>query len=150
MTKERRAVNILMVEDNEGDILLTQDAFEDSGMKHNLTVAMDGDVAMDILYKRKEYQHAATPDIILLDLNLPKRDGHEILEYIKNDEVLHMIPVIIMTSSSAELDIHKSYHHHANCYIVKPVDAESFIDVVKQIENFWVDIVFLPEQRKHG
>ncbi len=148
MTKERRAVNILMVEDNEGDIMLTQDALDECGIKHNLIIAMDGDVAMDVLYKRNGHEDAPTPDIILLDLNLPKRDGHEILETVKTDEMLHMIPVIVMTSSKAEIDVHKSYHHHANCYVVKPVDAESFTDVVKKIENFWVDIVYLPEQNR--
>ena len=148
MNKQKRTVNILMVEDNEGDILLTQDAFEESGMKHSLHVATDGDMAMDMLYKRNGFENIITPDIILLDLNLPKRDGHEILETIKSDEILHTIPVIIMTSSSAEIDVYRSYHHHANCYVIKPVDAQSFIDVVKKIENFWVDIVFLSSHKQ--
>lgn len=143
MPKSKLA-EILLVEDNPGDVLLTQEAFEDAKFRNNLHVAADGDAALDYLFKRNGFEDALTPDIILLDLNLPRRDGKEVLEVIKEDKNLKVIPTIVLTSSKADSDIVQSYGLHANCYIVKPVDATKFMNVVQQVENFWVDIVCLP------
>ncbi len=139
-----KEIDILLVEDNPGDIRLTQEAFKDGKIKNTLNVVMDGEEA--ILYLRKEgkYQQAVTPDIILLDLNLPKKDGREVLMDIKNDPLLKCIPVIILTTSSAQQDIVSTYSHHANCYIMKPVDFDQFITVIRTIEDFWLSIVKLP------
>ena len=144
MTETTKLAEILLVEDNEGDIELTKEAFEDAKFRNNLHVAMDGDEALDILFKRNGHEDAISPDIILLDLNLPGTDGREILETVKADARLKRIPTIVLTSSSADRDIIESYDLHANCYIVKPVNAAKFIDVVQHVENFWVDIVCLP------
>lgn len=143
MPKSKLA-EILLVEDNPGDVLLTQEAFEDAKFRNNLHVAADGDAALDYLFKRNGFEDALTPDIILLDLNLPRRDGKEVLEVIKEDKNLKVIPTIVLTSSKADNDIVQSYGLHANCYIVKPVDAKKFMNIVQQVENFWVDIVCLP------
>ncbi len=144
MTNKAKLAEILLVEDNEGDIELTKEAFEDAKFRNNLHVAEDGDEALDFLFKRNGQEKAATPDIILLDLNLPGTDGREVLEIIKGDEILKRIPVIVLTSSKADKDIIESYDLHANCYIVKPVNATKFMDVVQHVENFWVEIVCLP------
>ena len=144
MNHPARLAEILLVEDNEGDIELTKEAFEEAKFRNNLHVVMDGDEALDYLYKRNGFEDAIAPDIILLDLNLPGTDGKEVLEIIKEDADLKRIPTIVMTSSSADKDIVSSYNLHANCYIVKPVDAKKFIDVVQHVENFWVDVVCLP------
>ena len=144
MNHPARLAEILLVEDNEGDIELTKEAFEDAKFRNNLHVVMDGDEALDYLYKRNGFEDAIAPDIILLDLNLPGTDGKEVLEIIKEDANLKCIPTIVMTSSSADKDIISSYNLHANCYIVKPVDAKKFIDVVQHVENFWIDVVCLP------
>jgi chemotaxis family two-component system response regulator Rcp1 len=144
MKSNARLAEILLVEDNEGDIELTREAFEEAKVRNNLHVVEDGDKALDFLFKRNGYEAVATPDIVLLDLNLPGTDGKEVLEAIKSDPVLKRVPVIVMTSSKADKDIVESYDLHANCYIVKPVNAAKFIEVVQNVENFWVDIVCLP------
>lgn len=144
MTTKIKLAEILLVEDNEGDIELTKEAFDDAKFRNNLHVVEDGDEALDYLFKRNDYVDAVTPDIILLDLNLPGTDGREVLEQIKEDKNLRRIPVIVLTSSKADKDIIESYNLHANCYIVKPVNAIKFMDVVQHVENFWVDIVCLP------
>ncbi|WP_085300654.1 response regulator [Cognaticolwellia mytili] len=146
MTHDTRLAEILLVEDNEGDIELTREAFEEAKFRNNLHIAEDGDIALDYLFKRNEYENAVRPDIILLDLNLPSTDGREVLETIKAEPSLRRIPVIILTSSKADKDVVSSYDLHANCYIVKPVNAVKFMDVVKSVENFWVDIVCLPSK----
>lgn len=143
MNNQFKLADILLVEDNAGDIELTKEAFEEAKFRNNLHVATDGEKALDFLYKRNEYEDSPTPDIILLDLNLPKTDGREVLEDIKNDKDLRRIPTIILTSSSADKDIIETYDLHANCYIVKPVDAVKFMDVVQRVENFWVDSFLL-------
>ena len=143
-----KLAEILLIEDNEGDIELTKEAFEEAKFRNKLNIAMDGDAALDYLYKRNGKEDAKQPDIILLDLNLPGTDGREVLETIKADEILKRIPTIVLTSSIADKDIIESYDLQANCYIVKPVDAVKFIDVVQHVENFWVDIVCLPSSVK--
>lgn len=144
MTNNIKLAEILLVEDNEGDIELTREAFDEAKFRNNLHVVEDGDEALDYLFKQNNYVDAVTPDIILLDLNLPGTDGREVLEKIKADKFLKRIPVIVLTSSKADKDIVESYDLHANCYIVKPVNAIKFMDVVKHVENFWVDVVCLP------
>lgn len=139
-----RAINILLVEDNPGDIRLTQEAFKDGRIQNELNVVMDGEEAINYLKKQDKFLSAKTPDIILLDLNLPKKDGREVLAEIKADPKLMLIPVIILTTSSAQSDIIHTYSNHANCYIMKPVDFNQFINVVRTIENFWLTIVKLP------
>lgn len=144
MSQSTKLAEILLVEDNEGDIELTREAFEDAKFRNNLRVAEDGEKALNYLFKRNGFEDAMTPDIILLDLNLPGTDGREILEVIKADSQLKRIPVIVLTSSMADQDIVQSYDLHANCYIVKPVNAVKFMGVVRHVENFWVEIVCLP------
>jgi len=146
MTTSAKLAEILLVEDNEGDIELTREAFNDARFRNNLSIVEDGEKALDFLFKRNGYEDAVTPDIVLLDLNLPKVDGREVLETIKNDAELRRIPTIILTSSMADKDVLESYDLHANCYIVKPVNAIKFIDVVRNVENFWVDVVCLPTE----
>ncbi|MFC7290557.1 response regulator [Hirschia litorea] len=144
MNRTSKLADILLIEDNDGDIELTREAFEEAKFRNTLHITKDGDAAMDFLFRRNGYEDAPRPDIVLLDLNLPKTDGREILEAIKNSSDLKRIPVIVLTSSQADKDIISSYDLHANCYIVKPVDALKFMEVVQQVENFWVDIVCLP------
>lgn len=139
-----RPIEILLVEDNPGDVRLTREALKESKVLINLAVATDGEVALDVLYRRGEHAGAPRPDIIFLDLNLPKKDGREVLADIKNDEDLRRIPVVILTTSKAEEDILKTYSLHANCYITKPIDMEQFVKVVKATEDFWFTIVKLP------
>jgi CheY-like chemotaxis protein len=139
-----RAVEVLLVEDNPGDIRLTQEAFKDGRILVNLTVATDGVQAIDILHHRGPYAATPRPDLILLDLNLPKKNGREVLVEIKADEELKRIPVIVMTTSKAEQDIHRVYNLNANCYITKPVELDEFLNVVRSIEDFWLTIVTLP------
>ncbi|MCX6107766.1 MAG: response regulator [Proteobacteria bacterium] len=142
--KLRRAVEILLVEDNPADVRLTVEAFKEGTVRHKLSVARDGVEALDILFRRGIHNQAVRPDIILLDLNLPRKDGREVLQTIKVDQTLRRIPVVVLTTSSAEEDILRSYDLHVNCYITKPVDMERFIEVVRAIENFWFNIVQLP------
>jgi len=137
--------NILLVEDNPGDVLLTKKAFEHMRIKNTLHVTSDGDDALNFLFHRGKYQDAPKPDLILLDLNMPGKDGIEVLKEIKSDDNIKRIPVVIMTSSKAEQDIVKSYNLHANSYIVKPMDQTQFIDIVNAIESFWFYIVKLPD-----
>jgi CheY-like chemotaxis protein len=143
-SEKSRAINILLVEDNPGDIRLTKEAFKDGRIQNELNVVMDGEEAIFYLKKTGKYTSAKTPDIILLDLNLPKKDGREVLAEIKADPLLMRIPVIILTTSSAQSDIVHTYSNHANCYIMKPVDFNQFMEVVRTIENFWLTIVMLP------
>lgn len=139
---------ILMVEDNEGDVLLTTEALKEAKVVTDLHVVRDGVEAIEFLYRKGPYSAAPRPDLILLDLNLPRRDGRQVLADIKQDSVLRQIPVVVLTSSSAEQDIVKAYDLHANCYIVKPVDLNNLIEVVKSIENFWLTVVKLPSCEK--
>ena len=140
-------IHILLVEDNDGDILLTQDALEDAKIITALSVARDGEQAMDFLRKRDSYAGVRTPDLILLDVNMPKKNGHEVLKDIKQDPNLKHIPVIMLTTSSAQKDIDLAYNGHANCYITKPVDVNDFLSVITTIESFWISIVTLPANK---
>ena len=138
-------VEILLIEDNPGDARLTQEALKDGKVRNNLHIVYDGVEATDFLFKRNEYKDAIRPDVIILDLNLPKKNGREVLAEIKADDNLKSIPVIILTISKAEEDIIKSYNLHANCFITKPIDLNKFFEVVKSIEDFWLTIVRLPK-----
>lgn len=137
-------VEILLVEDNPGDVRLTQEAFKEAKVRNNLYVAGDGVEALAFLRQQGLHRSAPRPDLILLDLNLPRKDGREVLAEIKADDNLRRIPVVILTTSSAEEDILRTYDLHANCYITKPVDLDQFVKVVQSIENFWLTIVKLP------
>jgi two-component system, chemotaxis family, response regulator Rcp1 len=139
-----RGIEILLVEDNPGDVRLTQEALKDGKILNNLSVVSDGVEAMAFLLREGKFTDAPRPELILLDLNLPKKDGREVLAEIKSQPDLKRIPVVILTSSAAEQDIVKSYNLHANCYITKPVDLDQFIHVVKSIEQFWLTVVKLP------
>lgn len=139
-----KPIHILLVEDNKGDILLIEEAFEEAKVANSISVVKDGEKAIRFLNKKGEFQNAETPDLVILDINLPRKNGHEVLQYIKENENLKQIPVIMLTTSSSERDIIKSYKHHANCYITKPVDVEDFIKAVLKIENFWISLVQLP------
>lgn len=143
MVKKTRPVNVLLIEDNPGDVRLTKEAFKEGNMSVNLSVVMDGVEATKYLAKTDKYTDATTPDLILLDLNLPKKDGREVLQEIKTDPNLLRIPVVILTTSNAEQDILHSYNLHANCYINKPVDFDKFFDVIQKIEEFWLNTVIL-------
>jgi chemotaxis family two-component system response regulator Rcp1 len=137
-------VNLLLVEDNPGDVRLTKEALKDAKLKINLHVAVDGMEAMAFLRKQGKFATSPRPDLVLLDLNLPKKDGRQVLAEIKEDPDLKRIPVVIVTTSKAEEDILKSYNLHANCYVTKPLDLDQFINVVQSIEQFWLTIVKLP------
>jgi CheY-like chemotaxis protein len=137
-------IEILLVEDNPGDSRLAKEALKESKLKNNLYVAEDGVEAMNFLYKTGKYSKMPRPDLVILDLNLPKKDGREVLAEIKNDDNLKRIPVVILTISKAEEDILKTYNLHANCYVTKPLDLDQFMKVVKSIEDFWLTIVKLP------
>jgi CheY-like chemotaxis protein len=142
---ESRAIDILLVEDDPGDELITREAFEHNKIKNTLHVARDGQEGLDFLYRRGPYTDAPTPDLILLDLNLPKYDGRQLLEKIKSDDQLCHIPVVVLTTSSAEEDILRSYKLHANAYVTKPVDLDQFMNAVRQIDEFFVQVVRLPQ-----
>lgn len=139
-------IEILLVEDNPGDVRLTQEALKEDKILNNLHIAKDGIEALSFLRREGIYADAVRPDLILLDLNLPKKDGREVLMEIKKDEELRRIPVVVLTTSRAEEDIVRTYDCHANCYITKPVDFEQFINVIKSIENFWLSVVKLPNK----
>jgi CheY-like chemotaxis protein len=139
-------IEVLLVEDNPADVRLMKEALKDSKVHNNLHVAYDGEEAMSFLRREGKYSAVPEPHLILLDLNLPGKDGREVLEEIKNDPVLKHIPVVIVTTSAAEQDILKSYCLHANCYVTKPVNLEQFIKVVHAIEDFWFAIVKLPKK----
>ncbi|EGE40235.1 response regulator [Streptomyces griseus] len=137
-------IEVLLVEDDPGDELMTREAFEDNKIRNTLHVVRDGQEALDFLYRRGEYTEAPRPDLVLLDLNLPKYDGRQVLEQIKSDPELALIPVVVLTTSSAEEDILRSYKLHANAYVTKPVDLDQFIAAVRQIDEFFVTVVRLP------
>ncbi|MBW4565298.1 MAG: response regulator [Mojavia pulchra JT2-VF2] len=143
---EVKPIEVLLVEDNPGDALLTRIALEDSKISVNLNVVEDGVEAMAFLRKQNKYAQVPHPDIVLLDLNLPKKDGREVLAEIKSDVNLKRIPVVVLTTSQAEEDILKAYNLAANCYITKPVDFDQFVRIVRSIENFWFAIVKLPPE----
>ena len=145
MMTEVRPIDILLVEDDPGDELITREAFEHNKIKNNLHVARDGEEGLDFLYRRGELGGAPRPDLILLDLNLPKYDGRQLLEQIKSDADLCHIPVVVLTTSAAEEDILKSYKLHANAYVTKPVDVDQFMSAVRQIDEFFVQVVRLPQ-----
>ncbi|HAE12982.1 MAG: response regulator [Chitinophagales bacterium] len=142
-------MNILLVEDNPGDIRLTQEAFKEGTIPKTLHVVKDGVEAMEFLRQRGKYAEAPMPDIILLDLNLPRKDGREVLADIKADEHLRFIPVIILTTSDSEQDISRAYSLYANCFVTKPVDLEQFIFIIRQIEIFWFQVTKLPTRHKY-
>ncbi|CAN1526262.1 CheY FOG, CheY-like receiver [Flavobacteriaceae bacterium] len=139
-----KRIHILLVEDNEGDILLTTEALEEGKIINKVSVVKDGKLAIDFLNNKEPYADAEIPNLILLDINLPKKNGHEVLKYIKGSEKFRHIPIIMLTTSSSEKDIHEAYNHYANCFITKPVDVDDFMDAVTQIESFWISIVQLP------
>ncbi|HEY9082722.1 MAG TPA: response regulator [Vicingaceae bacterium] len=139
-------IHILLVEDNEGDILLTTEAFEEKKIVNKINVARDGQEAIDFVLKQGKFKDVPTPDLILLDVNLPKKNGHEVLQIIKTTESTKQIPVIMLTTSSSEKDINLSYKHHANCFITKPVEVEAFLNAITSIEDFWLTIVKLPKK----
>ncbi len=143
-TPEGRAVDILLVEDDPGDELITREAFEHNKLENRLHVAHDGEEGLNYLYRRGEFADAPRPDLILLDLNLPKYDGRQLLEKIKSDPDLARIPVVVLTTSSSEEDILRSYQLHANAYVTKPVDLDQFMKAVRQIDEFFVQVVRLP------
>jgi chemotaxis family two-component system response regulator Rcp1 len=142
------AIEILLVEDSAGDVRLTREAFKDVKVHFNLNVASDGVEAMAFLGREGKHANAPRPDLILLDLNRPKKDGREVLSELKESTALKSIPVVILTTSASEADIHGSYQHHANCYITKPVDLEGFLKVVKSIDSFWLSVVKLPRETR--
>ena len=144
MKTTRRPVRILLVEDNPGDVRLTQEAFREGNIAVQLDVARDGVEAIAFLRSEAPFQDSQLPDLILLDLNLPKKDGREVLAEVKNDERLKRIPVVVLTTSNAEADIMKTYNLHVNCYINKPVDFDRFFDIVQRIEDFWLSTAILP------
>jgi two-component system, chemotaxis family, response regulator Rcp1 len=139
-----RNIHILLVEDNAGDVRLTQEALTEGKILHTLYTVKDGVQAMDFLRKNPPYTDAITPDLILLDLNIPRKNGQEVLKEIKQDKVLKSIPVVILTTSSSEQDVLKTYANDANCYITKPVDFEQFVNAIKIIDDFWLSVVKLP------
>ncbi|MEU0159587.1 response regulator [Streptomyces sp. NPDC006261] len=144
MNSPAQPIEVLLVEDDPGDELMTREAFEDNKIRNTLHVVRDGQEALDFLYRRGEYTDAPRPDLVLLDLNLPRYDGRQVLEQIKGDPELSLIPVVVLTTSSAEEDILRSYKLHANAYVTKPVDLDQFIAAVRQIDEFFVTVVRLP------
>lgn len=139
-----RAVEILLVEDNPAEVRLTLEALKEGGGRHHVSVAEDGEEAVDFLRKNGKHSAAPRPDLILLDLNLPRKDGREVLREIKADAVLRTIPVVVLTNSSADQDIAKAYDLHANCFITKPLDMSQFINVIRTIDRFWFNLVEFP------
>ncbi|SCK14240.1 Response regulator containing a CheY-like receiver domain and an HTH DNA-binding domain [Streptomyces sp. ScaeMP-e48] len=144
MNSPVQPIEVLLVEDDPGDELMTREAFEDNKIRNTLHVVRDGQEALDFLYRRGVHTEAPRPDLVLLDLNLPKYDGRQVLEQIKSDPELALIPVVVLTTSSAEEDILRSYKLHANAYVTKPVDLDQFIAAVRQIDEFFVTVVRLP------
>ena len=142
-----KAIEILLVEDNPADVRLTEEALREGKVKNTLHVARDGVEAIEFLKRQGRFKDAGRPDLVLLDLNLPRKDGREVLQQIKDDDELKTIPVVVLTTSSAEADILKSYKLHANCYITKPVDLEQFVQVVQAIDDFWLTVVRLPTDK---
>ena len=150
MVDENRPVEILLVEDNPGDERLTREALKEGKVYSNLHWVKDGVEAMEFLRRQGRYSGVPRPDIILLDLNLPKKDGREVLQEIKTDDALKRIPVVVLTTSKAEEDVLRTYNLHANCYVTKPVDLEKFMVVVKTIDVFWLTVVTLPPNGHKG
>jgi CheY-like chemotaxis protein len=146
MRPAARAIDVLLIEDDPGDILLTREAFEHHKIRNTLRVARDGQEGLDFLYQRGAHEDAPQPDLILLDLNLPKYDGRQLLERIKSDPDLCHIPIVVLTTSAAEEDILHSYQLHANAYVTKPVGADKFMNAIRQIDEFFVHIVRLPRR----
>lgn len=144
MVEKNGPIEILLVEDNPGDVRLTREALKEGKVYSNLHTVKDGVEAMDFLHHRGKYKDVPRPDIILLDLNLPKKDGREVLQEIKTDDRFKRIPVVVLTTSKAEEDVLRTYNLHANCYVTKPVDLEKFMVVVKSIDVFWLTVVTLP------
>ena len=138
------SIHILLVEDNEGDILLTREALHQVRLVNTISVAKDGKEAVSYMEKIAPYTNSTIPDFILLDINLPKMNGHEVLKHLKTNNKFKHIPVIMFTTSSAEKDILESYKNYANCYITKPVEVDDFLNVIKSIENFWISVIQLP------
>ena len=145
-TENGKPIEILMVEDNPGDVRLTKEALKDGKVRNSINVVTDGEEALSYLHKEGKYINSPRPDLILLDLNLPKKDGRDVLKEIKSSETFRRIPVVILTTSKAEEDIFKAYDSYANCYITKPVDLDQFINVARKIEDFWLTIVKLPSE----
>ena len=143
---DTKAIDVLLVEDDPGDVLMTQEAFSDNKLRNRLWVVADGVEALQFLRKEGAHAEAPTPDLVLLDLNLPRMDGREVLEAVKSDERLRKIPVVVLTTSESEEDVVRSYSLHANAYVTKPVDFDRFIDVVRQIDEFFVEVVRLPNR----
>ena len=141
-------IHILVVEDNEGDIFLIKEALEEGKIVNKISVTKDGKEAIDFLEKKEKYKNEETPDLILLDVNLPKKNGHEVLKYIKTSDHLKQIPVIMLTTSSSDKDVLLSYKNHANCFITKPLDVNNFLTIISGIESFWINIVKLPKNKK--
>ena len=146
MTAKSKPIDILLVEDNPGDVRLTQETLREAKVHNTLHVVTDGAEALAFLRRTGQYVNEAPPNLILLDLNLPKKNGVEVLAEIKADENLRRIPVVILTSSQSEQDIVRSYNLYANAYVVKPVDFDQFIAIIKSIESFWLEIVYLPKE----
>ena len=144
---DAKPVHILLVEDSPSDVALTVEALKQGKVANRLSVVEDGVEAMEFLRQQNKYAKASTPDLIMLDLNLPRKDGREVLAEIKNDPRLKVIPVIVLTTSRSDRDILRSYQLNCNCYITKPVDFSQFIDVIKSIESFWLTVVALPQER---
>ncbi|NMR20626.1 response regulator [Cellulomonas fimi] len=144
MPVSHKVIDVLLVEDDPGDVLMTQEAFADNKVANRLSVVSDGVSALEYLRKEGQYADATTPDLVLLDLNLPRMDGREVLQALKQDDELRSIPVVVLTTSEAEEDVVRSYSLHANAYVTKPVDFDRFIDVVRQIDEFFVSVVRLP------
>jgi two-component system, chemotaxis family, response regulator Rcp1 len=140
-------VQILLVEDSPEDVLLTREALKDAKVANELHVARDGDEAMAFLRREPPYEDAPTVDLVLLDLNLPGKDGREVLTEIKGDTSLHLIPVVVLTTSASDKDVLHAYDHHVNAYVRKPVNLDRFVDVVRQIDDFWLGVVTLPPER---
>jgi chemotaxis family two-component system response regulator Rcp1 len=147
-SETHKPIDILLVEDNPGDARLAKESLKDSKIRNDLEIVGDGEEAMEFLKKKGKYADKSSPDLILLDLNLPKKDGMEVLKEIKEHEVFKKIPVVILTMSKSEEDILKTYNLHANCFITKPIDLDQFIKVVRSIEDFWLTIVKLPSGKK--
>ena len=139
-----RVIEILLIEDNPGDVRLTKEALKEGKVLNNLNVVVDGEEALNFLYRREKYHDAPRPDLILLDLNLPRKDGREVLAKLKADATLKRIPIMVLTTSQAEQDIIESYELGVNCYITKSVDLDQFMEIVKSIEDFWLTVVTLP------
>ncbi|MEU3626504.1 two-component system response regulator [Amycolatopsis coloradensis] len=144
MTESLEPIHILLVEDDPGDVLMTQEAFEHHKIRNTLSVVSDGEQALQFLRREAPYEDARRPGLILLDLNLPRKDGRQVLSEVKASPELRTIPVVVLTTSEAEEDILRSYDLHANAYVTKPVDFDRFIEVVRQIDNFFVTVVKLP------